>query len=110
LHSEEIYINNENWSLTIYYPELVPGTYEVVATTTRTSNNKTSTDATNSELVILDTADPTTVTSANDGGLESNGDLASLIANRNFNKKTNSFVNKKEAQKKFTPNSILLKQ
>jgi hypothetical protein len=110
LHSEEIYINNENWSLTIYYPELVPGTYEVVATTNRTSNNKTSTDATNSELVILDTADPTTVTSANDGGLESNGDLASLIANRNFNKKTNSFVNKKEAQKKFTPNSILLKQ
>jgi hypothetical protein len=28
----------------------------------------------------------TTVTSANDGGLESNGDLASLIANRNFNR------------------------
>jgi hypothetical protein len=52
--------------------------------------------------------DPTTVTSA--VGLESNGDLASLIANRNFNRiKTNSFVNKKEAQKKFT-NSILLKQ
>jgi hypothetical protein len=109
-YSEEIYINNENWSLTIYYPELVPGTYEVVATTNRTSNNKTSTDATNSELVILDTADPTTVTSANDGGLESNGDLASLIANRNFNRiKTNSFVNKKEAQKKFTPNSIFAK-
>jgi hypothetical protein len=87
-------------SLTIYYPELVPGTYEVVATTTRTSNNKTSTDATNSELVILDTADPTTVTSANDGGLESNGDLASLIANRNFNRIKQIVLSIKKRRKK----------
>jgi hypothetical protein len=43
VYSEEIYINVKG--LTIYYPELVPGTYEVVATTNRTSNNKTSTDA-----------------------------------------------------------------
>jgi hypothetical protein len=87
-------------SLTIYYPELVPGTYEVVATTNRTSNNKTSTDATNSELVILDTADPTTVTSANDGGLESNGDLASLIANRNFNRIKQIVLSIKKRRKK----------
>jgi hypothetical protein len=86
-------------SLTIYYPELVPGTYEVVATTNRT-NNKTSTDATNSELVILDTADPTTVTSANDGGLESNGDLASLIANRNFNRIKQIVLSIKKSAKK----------
>jgi len=75
-YSEEIYINNESWSFTIYYPELLPGVYDVVATTTRTSNNKTSTDTSTSELVILLSVDTTTVTSANNGGLESNGDLA----------------------------------
>jgi hypothetical protein len=74
------------------------------ATTTRTSNNKVVIDKTTNELVILSTTESTTVTSANDGGLESNGDLASLIAKRNFNRiKTNSYVNKKEVQKKFVP-------
>jgi len=44
------------------------------------------------------------VTSANDGGLESNGDLASLIAKRNFIRtKTNSFSNTKKAQQQFDP-------
>jgi len=104
-YSQELYINNENWSLTILYPELLPGTYEVVATTTRTSTNTTSTDTTTSELVILPTT-TTTVTSGNDGGLESNGDLASLIAQRNFNRiKTNSYADKKALQKKYNTKS-----
>ncbi len=52
--------------------------------------------------VGIDTA--TDVTSANDGGLESNGDLASLIAKRNFNRtKTNSIFNTKKSQQKFQP-------
>lgn len=46
----------------------------------------------------------TDVTSANNGGLESNGDLASLIAKRNFNRtKTNAVSNTKSSQKRFTP-------
>ena len=102
-YSQEIYINNTSWSLSIYYPELMTGTYEVVATTTRTSNNQTSTDSTTSELVILPPT-PTTVSSGNEGGLESNGDLATLIAQRNFSRiKTNSYANKKSLQKKFNP-------
>ncbi|TPN86888.1 DUF4114 domain-containing protein [Aquimarina algicola] len=48
----------------------------------------------------------TDVTSANDGGLESNGDLANLIAKRNFARtKTNSIFNTKKSQKKFKPNA-----
>ena len=44
------------------------------------------------------------VTSANNGGLESNGNLASLIAKRNFDRvRTNSFSNKKQNQSKFLP-------
>jgi hypothetical protein len=64
----------------------------------------------NSELVILDTAEPTTVTSANDGGLESNGDLASLIANRNFNRIKQIVLSIKKRRKKSLPNSIFVKQ
>ncbi len=46
----------------------------------------------------------TSVTSANDGGLESNGNLASLIAKRNFNRtKTNSIFNTKKSQQQFKP-------
>lgn len=46
-----------------------------------------------------DIADSADVTSGNDGGLESNGDLASLIAKRNFARiKNNSFLNKKVIQ------------
>lgn len=45
---------------------------------------------------IADSAD---VTSGNDGGLESNGDLASLIAKRTFTRiKTNGVLNKKARQ------------
>ncbi|KZS42876.1 hypothetical protein AWE51_16030 [Aquimarina aggregata] len=44
------------------------------------------------------------VTSGNDGGLESNGDLASLIAKRNFlRSKTNKVNNQKKLQKRFIP-------
>lgn len=51
----------------------------------------------------------TDVTSANNGGLESNGDLATLIANRNFNRiKTNSFKNRKSLQKKFKKSTNIL--
>lgn len=110
-YSQEIYINNTNWSVILLYPEMLSGTYEVLATTTRTSNNKTSTDTTTNELIITSTTELTTVTSANDGGLESNGDLANLIARRNFNRiKTNSFANKKEAQKKFVSTSAFSKK
>jgi hypothetical protein len=111
-YDQEIYINNTNWSLTILYPELLPATYEVVVTTKRASNNITSSDKTSAELVILatDTNTVTTVSSANDGGLESNGDLATLIAKRNFNRsKTNSYANKKEAQKRFISSSLFSK-
>ncbi len=52
--------------------------------------------------VSIDSA--TDVTSANDGGLESNGDLASLIAKRNFNRtKTNTVLNTKKSQQRFEP-------
>ncbi len=109
-YSQEIYINNTNWSVTILYPEMLPGTYGVVAKTTRASNNITSNDVTTNELIITSSTELTTVTSANDGGLESNGDLATLIAKRNFNRtKTNSYANKKGAQKKFIASSLLAK-
>ncbi|WP_108868894.1 DUF6923 family protein [Aquimarina aquimarini] len=57
---------------------------------------------TTDNYVDIDTA--TDVTSANNGGLESNGDLANLIAQRNFNRtKTNRVFNTKKAQQKFQP-------
>ena len=109
-YTDELYINNTNWSLTLLYPEFAVGTYEIVATTTRISTNKTSTDITSAELTVLNVTEPTTVTSANDGGLESNGDLATLIAKRNFNRiKTNSFANKKANQKRFISSSLFAK-
>ena len=52
----------------------------------------------------------TDVTSANDGGLESNGDLASLIAKRNFNRvKTNQVFNTKKRQQPFMPEFVSYK-
>lgn len=107
-YTNEIYINSINWSLTVLYPELLSGTYDVVATTKRTSTNNTSNDTSTGEIVIVptDTSAVPTVSSANDGGLESNGDLATLIAKRNFKRsKTDSYANKKELQKKFIPSS-----
>ncbi len=50
----------------------------------------------------------TDVTSGNDGGLESNGDLASLIAKRNFNRtKNNQVKNKRSRQRKFNKQQYL---
>nr|WP_315254856.1 DUF4114 domain-containing protein [uncultured Flavobacterium sp.] len=55
---------------------------------------------------IADVSMATDVSSGNNGGLESNGDLATLIAKRNFNRiKTNSYADKKAVQKKFTKSS-----
>jgi hypothetical protein len=100
-------IDNTSWSLTILAPEFTEGSYEVVATTTRLSNGQTKSDTTTLEVVILaPTLEPTTVTSANDGGLESNGDLANLIAKRNFKRiKSNNQLNKKQKQSKFSKNA-----
>ena len=104
-YTEEISINDTKWSLVISSPELTAGTYDVVATTTRSSNNASTSDITSAELVIIPTEtsnESTTVTSANDGGLESNGDLANLIAKRNFNRiKNNHSTNIKKYQAKF---------
>lgn len=59
---------------------------------------------------IADVSIASKVTSGNNGGLESNGDLATLIAKRNFNRiKTNSFADKKTVQKKFLSSSISAK-
>ncbi len=67
-----------------------------------TANPYTAIKTTN--FVDIDTA--TDVTSANDGGLESNGDLASLIAKRNFIRtKRNTAFNTKKSQKSFRPGS-----
>ncbi|ARV07952.1 hypothetical protein BTO04_01570 [Polaribacter sp. SA4-10] len=47
------------------------------------------------------------VTSGNDGGLESNGDLANLIAKRNFTrKKEGNNINKKEQQSNFNKTQL----
>ncbi|WP_108801812.1 DUF4114 domain-containing protein [Aquimarina sp. Aq107] len=55
---------------------------------------------------IIDLEEEGEVTSGNDGGLESNGDLATLIAKRNFTRsKTNEVYNKKKLQKEFKPGS-----
>ena len=49
-----------------------------------------------------DVSERNDVTSGNDGGLESNGDLASLIAKRNFKRtKTNNANNRRSLQSKF---------
>ncbi len=48
---------------------------------------------------LADISSATDVSSGNNGGLESKGDLATLIAKRNFNRiKTNSFADTKEKQ------------
>ncbi|WP_378178682.1 DUF4114 domain-containing protein [Aquimarina sp. SS2-1] len=55
---------------------------------------------------FADIKSATDVSSANNGGLESNGKLANLIAKRNFKRtKNNSSQNKKKLQKKFSPNT-----
>lgn len=107
---QEIYINNTNGSVTILYPQMLPETYVVEAKSTRGSNNTTSTDVTTNELILTSSTELTIVSFANEGGLESNGDLATCSAKRNFNRtKTNSDTNKKGAQKKFIASSISTK-
>ena len=52
---------------------------------------------------LADVSSATPVTSGNNGGLESEGSLASLIAKRNFNRiKTNSFADTKSKQRAFS--------
>ncbi|WP_272149630.1 DUF4114 domain-containing protein [Tenacibaculum aiptasiae] len=57
---------------------------------------------------FADVSSATDVTSANDGGLESNGSLASLIAKRNFKrKKEGTILNKKALQKRYKKKEVL---
>lgn len=59
---------------------------------------------------FVDVKSATDVSSANDGGLESNGDLARLIAKRNFNRiKNNSFKNIKSKQATYKAQSQFIK-
>ncbi|MFN0188319.1 MAG: DUF4114 domain-containing protein, partial [Bacteroidia bacterium] len=52
---------------------------------------------------LADVSSATNVTSGNNGGLESEGSLATLIAKRNFNRiKTNSFADTKSKQRTFS--------
>jgi hypothetical protein len=56
-----------------------------------------------------DVSSATDVSSAFDGGLESNGKLASLIAQRNFKRKKNgNLFNKKRLQKRYKKEAVLL--
>ena len=56
---------------------------------------------------VIDVAEAYDVTSAYDGGLESNGDLANLIAKRNFKReKEGNSLSKKEAQSKFSKSQL----
>ncbi len=64
-----------------------------------TSNPYTAMRASN----LADVSSATDVSSANNGGLESKGDLATLIAKRNFNRvKNNSFADTQAKQAPFT--------
>lgn len=57
---------------------------------------------------LADVSSATDVSSGNNGGLESKGDLATLIAKRNFNRiKTNSSADKKEKQTVFSSTTPL---
>jgi len=63
-----------------------------------TANPYTAIETTNYNKIT----DHAPVSSGNDGGLESNGDLARLIAQRNFDRnKTNSFKNTQKNQSKY---------
>ncbi|TAF68615.1 MAG: DUF4114 domain-containing protein [Flavobacterium sp.] len=59
---------------------------------------------------IADVSISNNVTSGNNGGLESDGSLAVLIAKRNFSRlKNNTYNDKKETQKKYIKSSIAAK-
>ncbi|TWO32713.1 T9SS type A sorting domain-containing protein [Seonamhaeicola sediminis] len=105
--SNGLLIEGLNWSLPIQNSELAYGTYDIVASVYRASNNQTVTDVTDSELFIVPSeTNDSSVTSGNDGGLESNGSLAGLIAKRNFKRtKTGSISNKKDLQSIYKKNT-----
>lgn len=106
--SNGLVIDGLNWNLSITGTELSYGTYDVIASVYRASSDQTVVDATGTELFIvpLTNTDESPVTSGNDGGLESNGSLAGLIAKRNFARtKAGDMPNKKELQSVYTKDS-----
>lgn len=110
--SNGLVINGLSWSLNITNKELSYGSFEVSATTYRASSGLTATDTTRLELTIIPSTEPTdtSVSSGNDGGLESNGDLATLIAQRNFKRKQNgNVINKKSLQLVYSKNELVQK-
>lgn len=95
-------VTGSEWSLSVFNTELAFGTYDIVANVYRTSSGQTVSDYSNGELFVVPFAEnsQSSVTSGNDGGLESNGSLAGLIAKRNFNRKqAGTILNKKALQK-----------
>ncbi|OIQ20173.1 MAG: hypothetical protein BM557_05755 [Flavobacterium sp. MedPE-SWcel] len=59
---------------------------------------------------VADVSSAADVSSGNDGGLESNGDLAKLIAKRNFKRvQTNSYLNKKQLQTPFIVQNTMMR-
>lgn len=59
---------------------------------------------------LADVSSATDVSSANNGELESKGDLATLIAKRNFNRvKNNSFADTKQTQSPFDVSNLYLR-
>jgi hypothetical protein len=58
---------------------------------------------------VADVSSATTISSANNGGLESEGSLATLIAKRNFKRvKENTFADKKQLQQSFEKSTSLM--
>ncbi|WP_130735767.1 DUF4114 domain-containing protein [Flavobacterium sp. J27] len=56
---------------------------------------------------VADVSSRANITSANEGGLESEGSLATLIAKRNFNRiKKQKFANKKQLQRPFVKDTV----
>jgi len=102
--SNGLNVDNQDWSLAIG-TALNYGSYDVVATTYRTSNDITSSDITSNELNILpsnNSDSDSSSSSGNNGGLESNNNLAQLISKRNFKRiKSGHSLNKKESQIQF---------
>lgn len=97
-------INGTSWNLSVA-SSLNYGVYNVMATVIRNSTNEMIIDSSRNELFVVPSDNyqqSQPVSSGNDGGLESNGNLASLIAKRNFiRKKTQNATNKKSIQTPF---------
>ncbi len=56
-----------------------------------------------------DVSKTSTVSSGNNGGLESNGNLATLIAKRNFERTKNNLISTKETQSQFSKENVIAK-